>query len=30
MQLSPNVTAILAGLKAAKRLYKVIDQKAII
>jgi hypothetical protein len=30
MQLVPNVMAILDGLKAAKRLYKVIDQKAVI
>lgn len=27
MQLLPNVTAILDGLKAAKRLYKIIDME---
>lgn len=27
MQLLPNVTAILEGLKAAKRLYKIIDME---
>ena len=30
MQLLPNITAILEGLKAAKRLYRVIDLKPII
>lgn len=27
MQLMPNIMAILEGLKAAKRLYKIIDQE---
>jgi hypothetical protein len=30
MQLVPNVVAILDGMKAAKRLYDVIDKKSII
>jgi len=30
MQLVPNVMAIIEGLKAAKRLYKIIDQEPVI
>lgn len=30
MQLVPNIMAILEGMKAAKRLYKIIDQEPLI
>jgi len=30
MQLVPNIVAILEGMKAAKRLYAVIDRKSVI
>jgi hypothetical protein len=30
MQLVPNLTTIMEGLKAAKRLYKMIDRKPLI